>query len=668
MSNQHTFGRARWGIFLVLLASLGLRLLLLQKTALDYDEGHWLMFAALANAGHPPYTETFVGIPPLALAIIRLAQAWFGTALWLRLPMMLLSLMGVAAIYGLARRQARFFPLTAGLVAALILSFHPKYFEQSLSIMAEVPAVSLAVLSVALADAARRRQSAGWAALSGAAFAASLLLKLFVVFLPLVIGLQLLDAAAGKRFSLRRIRWSRLFALGLAWLAGLLLPLLVVSLIYPPAEMYRQVVAFRFALRDVRLPQWSITQNLVLLWADFWQNYLWLTGGAALGLILAARRDFRRVWLWPVWLAAALVLLLSHVPLRERYSVMLLPPLAALTGIGVSHALALLQPAAGRAGRALPAAVTIGIAALLLAGPISALAQPPGQHSFDARYPARLSAVDFVTRVTPPDGCIITDDQRFAFLTHRLVPPFLSETSTARLDVGWLTAGQILQQAQTRNCAALVFISDRFDEFVPDLQAKAEDFYALRLVFAESAATRKTLVFAAPQNSPNPPQTPLNVRFAGGITLRGVDVAAQPWRAGQPVSLSTYWQVQQPPAADYKIFVHLLDPQGQVVAALDHYPYQTTPADLLLTSGVSARYRAGHTIDEFPNYPARGLLPTRLWLPGDTLKETFSAALPAGTPPGTYQLSVGLYNEAGGDPLPVIGGEMAVIPVEVAAP
>jgi len=665
MSNWQKFARESGGISLVLLVSLALRLPALQKNAFDYDEGHWLMFATLVNNGYPPYTETFVGIPPLALWLIQLGQTLFGSSLTVRLPMMMISLVGVAVIYKLARRQARFSPLLAGLLAAILLSFQREYFFQSVTIMAEVPAVAMALLSVALAETYRTKKSLFWAALSGAAFAASLLLKLFVVFLPLIIALQLLASATDNTFSLRAIRWNTLLKSGGAWLAGLVLPILALSLIYNPAEMFQQVVAFRFALRDVRAPQVSRLQNLTFLINNIGRNYLPLLAGAALGLFLAGRRDFRRIWLWPAWLVATFALLLMHVPLRERYTVMLLPPLAALSGIGVAYGYELLGRRSAKGYRFLLAAI-LAVAALLTLQPLLlSLVQPPKTHSFDKRYPARLSAAGFAQRITPPDTCIITDDQRFAFIANRLVPPFLSETSTARLDAGRLTADQIIQQAQAGNCVSLVYISDRFDEFLPDLQRKAEDFYSLRLVFAESAGTRKTLVFAVPANTNRRPQIPLNLQLVDKITLAGADVSPGPWQVGQPVIISTYWQTQQPLNTDYKIFMQLLDEEGRMVTNFDHYPFETTSGDLLLSINVSSRYRAGHAIEEFPNYPAHGLLPTRLWLPGNTLKETFTTTLPADVPPGNYRLSVGLYNESSGEALPVVSDQPPAIPIKV---
>src|SRR5262245_17882148 len=75
------------------------RLFYAHTIPLDYDEGHWLMFGALAALGHTPYTEIFVGIPPLALLSIQLGATLFGDALTARYPMMLYGLIGVLTIF-----------------------------------------------------------------------------------------------------------------------------------------------------------------------------------------------------------------------------------------------------------------------------------------------------------------------------------------------------------------------------------------------------------------------------------------------------------------------------------------------------------------------------------------------------------------------------------------
>ena len=49
------------------------------------------------------------------------------------------------------------------------------------------------------------------------------------------------------------------------------------------------------------------------------------------------------------------------------------------------------------------------------------------------------------------------------------------------------------------------------------------------------------------------------------------------------------------------------------------------------------------------------MIPTSLWIPGETLVETVALTLPADLPPGDYTLALGLYDENSMERLPVTG-------------
>jgi hypothetical protein len=87
--------------------------------------------------------------------------------------------------------------------------------------------------------------------------------------------------------------------------------------------------------------------------------------------------------------------------------------------------------------------------------------------------------------------------------------------------------------------------------------------------------------------------------------------------------------------ADYKVFVHLRDRTGRTVAQADHIPSEALVA-----------------------------LPTSTWREGETVPDVSYLQVPADTPPGEYQLLVGLYNPDTLERLPVEGdssGENAVV-------
>jgi hypothetical protein len=83
----------------------------------------------------------------------------------------------------------------------------------------------------------------------------------------------------------------------------------------------------------------------------------------------------------------------------------------------------------------------------------------------------------------------------------------------------------------------------------------------------------------------------------------------------QILKLNVTWQPLQPLTENWKIFVHLADTKGQILA-------------------------------QFDGQPSTGSYPTSAWLPGELIEDSYPLLLPADAPPGPYQIFLGLYNEA----------------------
>jgi hypothetical protein len=87
------------------------------------------------------------------------------------------------------------------------------------------------------------------------------------------------------------------------------------------------------------------------------------------------------------------------------------------------------------------------------------------------------------------------------------------------------------------------------------------------------------------------------------------------------LELTLHWQALRRMEASYKVFVHLRDPaSGEIVAQADRVPREW-------------------------GYP------TRWWEEGEFVEDTVRLDL-QGVPPGTYDLFLGLYDEATGIRLP----------------
>jgi hypothetical protein len=95
------------------------------------------------------------------------------------------------------------------------------------------------------------------------------------------------------------------------------------------------------------------------------------------------------------------------------------------------------------------------------------------------------------------------------------------------------------------------------------------------------------------------------------VRFLGHDISGYPG-PGQQISLTLYWQAINPPEGDYTIFVHLLGPDGNLVAQHD-----TLPLD--------------------------GLYPTSEWVVDDVFAHHATLQLPSNIPAGSYDLLAGMY-------------------------
>ncbi len=115
---------------------------------------------------------------------------------------------------------------------------------------------------------------------------------------------------------------------------------------------------------------------------------------------------------------------------------------------------------------------------------------------------------------------------------------------------------------------------------------------------------------------PVSPTMPLSATLGAAIALRGYDLPERTYAAGDIVPLTLFWEARQAPARRYKVFVHLLDGQGKLVAQYDAEPQG-------------------------------GFAPTDQWRPGTQVIDRCGLWLPRTLPPGLYEVRVGLYDLSG---------------------
>lgn len=151
------------------------------------------------------------------------------------------------------------------------------------------------------------------------------------------------------------------------------------------------------------------------------------------------------------------------------------------------------------------------------------------------------------------------------------------------------------------------------------------------------------LKLAAPdQTIEQSPEAPLSYDFGRQLALEQFSITPAAFPLGSELTVELQWRALIPPARDYTLFVHLVDDQGNTVAA----------SDQPLTGGY---------------------YPSGLWDAGERVTHVHRMALPATLADGDFELRIGLYDPATGERLPIFDANeveqrnaevtLAVIPV-----
>ncbi len=118
---------------------------------------------------------------------------------------------------------------------------------------------------------------------------------------------------------------------------------------------------------------------------------------------------------------------------------------------------------------------------------------------------------------------------------------------------------------------------------------------------------------------PNLPPTPTDitgVKVGQVINLIAYDLPENPLLAGEILPVTLVWSAEETPPERYKVFIHLVDDAGTLVAQTDAEP-------------------------------AGGFQLTNLWTAGEEVRDNHGVVLPEGMMPGRYALLIGMYDFSG---------------------
>jgi len=489
---RSTFGRAALGETLIPVAVggalLGACIALLHSRATDPAEGiYWQSLAALAR-GNVLYAQVFSAQPPLflrsLLPVYMLCGQTLGAARYAVAAFALVTVMACAtAGRAIGGRWV-------GVLACVLLAADPIFFRASHTLQSDLPGLALAVIAVATAALALRDRLQGtdtpvWQAVLalsagislGLAICANLLVAPASVPVVLYLVAPLSRASGGPRFL--PLWHACINVVGLATGCALALGgMLLTAPVYWPVYFQRSVAV---AYGQVHAPESQRWLSLIapLSAPDGWSVAI-LATAALVGLLLALRQ---RAWACvplALWILASLMVLAATDAPPARLLVLLLPPLALLAGMALP--LVLLHdrqtprrehPHASMT-RVRPASVAAAVGLVIL---LALIAGVP----YDSVAPVPPSRVESamaqaVDRVAALHDLIVTDDDYVAGLAHRAVPPGLVDASSARIQMGDLTASRLEATVLSDGVHVILFANGTLSA-VPGFHAWVTQFF-----------------------------------------------------------------------------------------------------------------------------------------------------------------------------------------------
>jgi 4-amino-4-deoxy-L-arabinose transferase-like glycosyltransferase len=430
------------------------------------DEGVYWQTLRSMHAGFGLYDQIFYSQPPLYVLSVYPFYALFGQSIAAaRAGIAALSLLGLLGAYMMGKALGG---RVGALVAMLLLVLTPMYLRQSQILQAEGPATAFLLLSVGAALLWWKRPVGKTAVIlaivCGATLSIGILSKLLNVTAAVPILMLILWRVWTFWQESSYDRSTVLMSILAGFIAALAVGLIALMPFLPSlGALLDQVVNYHLAAKKV----WS-TDNFMELRRSFTTNGF-LTVAAISGAVFALLRRDRRIIPLLAWLVATISLLAMHAPLWSRHTIVLIPPLIAITVLGLND-LASME----RARETLRARMSSAYLSVLLPGLVVFAAVVAGIFG-TYRYYQRSSilfessavrdvaamAAD-LQRATTPDQWIITDEQFVAALANRDTPPSLVDTSRIRTTTGYLTTQKLIEAASDPRVHAVLFASDRF--------------------------------------------------------------------------------------------------------------------------------------------------------------------------------------------------------------
>lgn len=218
-----------WGFLLVIVAVGLIYACLPLGTALQFgaDEGYQLSAGLLCSKGYVLYKQIWYDHPPLFILLVSWTLKLLGSSvLGPRLMAAGFGLILFGAFYQLIKQRSGDW---IGLVATFFLIASPGVLKLSVSVMQEIPAFALGLISVWLLSFWRERRQWYWAMVSGTMMGVAMGIKLTVLLLAPALFFEII----WQWRSIQPPGWQkRAIVSFLQWLLGAVMVFAVINLIW----------------------------------------------------------------------------------------------------------------------------------------------------------------------------------------------------------------------------------------------------------------------------------------------------------------------------------------------------------------------------------------------------------------------------------------------------
>lgn len=430
-----------------------------------YDEGvYWQSLRAM-SAGFTLYHQIFYSQPPLFLLSTYPFFALFGSTLWsARFGIALVSLLGLPGAYLLGKSLGG---RIGAILALLLVIVNPSYLTQSQTIEAEVSSAAFSLLTVGAAylwwDNPEGARGIVYAVICGVTLSLGILCKLLSFSCLVPIGLLML----ARLWQVWRKQPGATSASVRAMVTGAIACIVTFAILIVPFigawhDMLQGVVTFHTHAGIVFGQQPGIIELKKQYFQTFFTSQFALILAACLGTIVALiRRDWKVVPLL-AWLLVALYLLLITTPLFYRHLIALVPPLIGLAVLGLAG-LPTIEGMNAQAAKIVPALalLLILVASGVNIGQDVVYYNNAAQQSSSAYTQLETRVATDLRNSIAPDQVVITDAQFVAALAGRNTPPSLVDTSTVRIESGYVTLQQLENEASQPDVHAVLFFTNR---------------------------------------------------------------------------------------------------------------------------------------------------------------------------------------------------------------